>query len=85
MNQCKIGKMGIFFQNFVAFSDKKWVKKECTLLYKREWWSGAHSFFENGSERMSALNFFANEWDLSEDQKIMNVEHFVKIIKCCSS
>ena len=53
-------------------NENDWKK---SALFIKEWWSGAHSFFENGNERMSALNFFANEWDLSKDQKIMSVEH----------
>ena len=41
-----------------------------SALFMKEWWSGAHSVFENGSERVSALIFFSNEWELSEAQKI---------------
>ena len=41
----------------------------------KEWWSGAHSVFENGSERVSALilSLMSESW--AKLKKLMSVEH----------
>ena len=46
----------------------------------KEWWSGAHSVFENGSERVSALIFSLMSESWAKLKKLMSVEH-VELIK----
>ena len=41
----------------------------------KEWWSGAHSVFENGSERVSALIFILMSESGAKLKKLMSVEH----------
>ena len=45
----------------------------------KEWWSGAHSVFENGSERVSALIFSSMSESWAKLKKLMSVEHVVSI------
>ena len=40
----------------------------------KEWWSGAHSVFENGSERVSALIFSPMSGSWAKLKKLMSVE-----------
>ena len=49
---------------------KQWLKKE--------WWSGAHSVFENGSKRLSALIFSQMSESWAKLKKLMSVEHVDK-------
>ena len=48
-----------------------------SALFMKEWWSGAHSVFENGSERVSALilSLMSESW--AKLKKLMSVEHVV--------
>ena len=46
-----------------------------SALLKKEWWSGAHSIFEIGSERVSALIFFLISESWAKLKKLMSVEH----------
>ena len=41
----------------------------------KEWWSGAHSVFENGSEKVSALIFSLMSESWAKLKKLMSVEH----------
>ena len=55
-------------------SEKKndWKK---SALFIKEWWSRAHSIFENGSERVSALIFLLMSESWEKLKKLMSVEH----------
>ena len=44
----------------------------------KEWWSGAHSVFENGSKRLSALIFSQMSESWAKLKKLMSVEHVDK-------
>ena len=46
-----------------------------SALFMKEWWSGAHSVFENGSERVSALIFSLMSESWAKLKKLMSVEH----------
>jgi hypothetical protein len=48
-----------------------------SALFIKEWWSGAHSIFENGSERVSALIIFLMSESWAKLKKLMSVEHVV--------
>ena len=45
----------------------------------KEWCSGAHSVFENGSERVSELIFSLMSESWAKLKKLMSVEHVVQI------
>ena len=49
-----------------------------SALFMKEWWSGAHSVFENGSERVSALIFSLMSESWAKLKKLMSVEHVDK-------
>ena len=51
-----------------------------SALFMKEWWSGAHSVFENGSERVSALIFSLMSESWAKLKKLMSVEHVAEII-----
>ena len=55
-----------------------------SALFMKEWWSGAHSVFENGSERVSALilSLMSESW--AKLKKLMSVEHTF-CTKLCNS
>ena len=55
---------------------KKWAKKEWkkSALFIKEWRSGAHSIFENRSERVSALNFLLMSEIWAKLKKKVSVE-----------
>ena len=57
-----------------------WKKNDWkkSALFIKEWWSGAHSIFENGSERVSALIFFLMSESWAKLKKLMSVEHVGK-------
>ena len=46
----------------------------------KDWWSGAHSVFENGSEKVSALIFSLMSESWAKLKKLMSVEH-VELIR----
>ena len=46
-----------------------------SALFLNEWWSGAHSHFKNGSERVSALIFFLVSEIWAKLKKLVSVEH----------
>ena len=52
---------------------------EKSALFMKEWWSGAHSIFENGSERVSALIFFLMSESWAKLKKLMSVEHVANV------
>ena len=43
-----------------------------SALFTKEWWSGAYSIFENGSERVSAL-ILSESW--AKLKELVSVEH----------
>ena len=49
------------------------IEKRVHFLFK-EWWSGAHSIFENRSERVSALIFLLMSESWAKLKKLMSVE-----------
>ena len=57
-------------ESFQKIND--WKK---SALFIKEWWSGAHSIFKNGSERVSALIFFLMSESWAKLKKLMSVEH----------
>ena len=51
-----------------------------SALFRKEWWSGVHSIFENGSERVSALIFLLMSESWAKLKKLMSVEHVENIV-----
>jgi hypothetical protein len=64
---------------FKTHKMKIWKKNDWkkSALFIKEWWSGAHSIFENGSERVSALIFLLMSESWAKLKKLMSVEHVV--------
>ena len=68
-----------FNSNIIKWKFEKKNDWKKSALFIKEWWSGAHSIFENGSERVSALIFFLMSESWAKLKKLMSVEHVAKM------